>query len=84
MTTERPIETPITETAEEEAARFDAIDADFTPEVDNALQTLRDAGFAVAAFSPTELRGVKAHRVEDGMVEAGWEVIDILAGEEEA
>jgi hypothetical protein len=52
------------------------IDADITPEVWAALETLRNAGFAVAAFCPTELQGVDADAVEDSMVEAGWFTID--------
>jgi hypothetical protein len=56
-------------------------ESDITPEVWASLATLRDAGFAVCAFTPTELRGAKPHRVEDQLVECGWDVIDVLATE---
>lgn len=37
-----------------------------------ALQTLRDAGYAVAAFTPEELGDAGPEYVEDIMVERGW------------
>ena len=42
---------------------------------------LRQQGFAVVIFSPTELRGAPADRVEDRLIELGWEVIDCLGTE---
>ena len=53
------------------------IAADLTPEVLDALSFLRDEGFAVAAFSPTELQYVDPQIVEDNMVETGWMTIDM-------
>lgn len=51
----------------------------FTPEVVQALDTLRDAGFAVAAFTPDELRGANPRYVEDLMVERGhWAIEDLV------
>ena len=56
------------------------IELEITDEVWAALELLRDHGFAVAAFTPTELQGVKTKHVEDRMVEVGWDVIDCLKG----
>jgi hypothetical protein len=60
-----------------EAERL-AIDQEITPEIWAALELLRDNGFAVAAFCPTELQGVRTKHVEDRMVELGWDVIELL------
>ena len=54
------------------------IAAEINDEVWAALELLRNAGFAVAAFCPTELQGVATKYIEDGMVEAGWSAIDTL------
>ena len=35
-------------------------------------------GYAIAIFTPDELGGAKAGRVEAQMVEAGWDAIDVL------
>lgn len=43
---------------------------------------MRSAGYAVVCFTPGELRGANPHRVEDRLVELGWDVIDVLADEE--
>jgi hypothetical protein len=43
------------------------------------LNQLRDLGFAVAAFTPEELRGADSGHVEDVMVERGCNAIDTLA-----
>lgn len=53
------------------------IDAEITPEVVAALDFLRNEGFAVAVFCPTELQGVEPRHVEDNMVETGWLTIDM-------
>ena len=45
----------------------------------NTLRQLRDRGFAAAVFNPTELRGADPGRVQDRLIELGWEVIDDLA-----
>lgn len=50
-------------------------------EVDEALvdlHNLRLAGYAVMAFSPEDLAGVKAVHIETAMREAGWHVINVL------
>jgi len=47
----------------------------------HALQVLRDKGFSVAAFTPTEMRGADPDRIEDAMVQMGWDAIDTLATE---
>jgi hypothetical protein len=64
--------------SDEDMFDYAELEADFTPEVEAALEVLRNAGFAVAAFSPTELQGVPARYIEDGMVEGGWEHIECL------
>jgi len=43
-----------------------------------AIRELRDAGFAVTVFTPEELAEVDPTRVEDRMVECGWDAIDFL------
>jgi len=45
------------------------------------MNELRDAGYAVIVWTPEELRGASARRVEDRSIELGWEVIDLLASE---
>lgn len=60
---------------------LEQVDADLTDEVQQALQLVRDKGFAVAAFTPTELRGADPDRVEDSMVQMGWDAIDMNATE---
>jgi hypothetical protein len=47
----------------------------------DALDLLRDAGFAVCAFDPEELAGVDPDQVEQRMCATGWDVIDTLKGE---
>ena len=54
---------------------------DLTDEVIEALTLLRDKGFAVAAFTPTEMRGADPDRIEDAMVQMGWDAVDLLATE---
>jgi hypothetical protein len=62
------------------------IEDDLTPEVLDALQMLRDRGFSVCAFSPTELRGADPDAIEEAMTRMGWDAIDMdtasSAGEE--
>lgn len=50
----------------------------YTSEMLDAIQLLRDAGCAVIAFDPDELAGVEAGDVEDRLVELGWDVIETL------
>lgn len=60
---------------------LEQVDAELTPEVMKALDFLRDEGFAVAAFTPTELRGADPDHIEDAMVQMGWDAIDMNATE---
>lgn len=60
---------------------LEQVDADLTDEVQQALQLVRDRGFAVAAFTPTELRGADPDRIEDAMVQMGWDAISMNATE---
>ena len=41
-----------------------------------ALRNLRDAGYAVVAFTPDELDGADPSTVEDLMIQRGWDAID--------
>lgn len=45
------------------------------------LQQLRDAGYAVITWTPEELAGAEASKVEERSVEFGWEIIDMLVGD---
>ena len=45
------------------------------------LNKVRDMGFAVTAFAPEELCGADPRKVEDQMVECGWEIVEMLATE---
>lgn len=51
-----------------------------TPSQQQAIGELRDAGFAIAIFTPDELREAPPERVEDLMVERGWNAINDLGG----
>ena len=42
---------------------------------------MQHLGYAVICFTPEELRGAKPSKVEERLVELGWEVIDDLATE---
>jgi hypothetical protein len=44
-----------------------------------AIKSLREKGYAVCVFSPEELRGADQDDVEQGLVVAGWDVIDAHA-----
>lgn len=43
-----------------------------------ALMSLRHKGYAIVVFTPDELNGVEAKRVEDRMIETGWDTISWL------
>ena len=60
---------------------LEQVDGDFTVEVQQALEFLREQGFAVAAFTPSELRGADSDDIEDAMVQMGWDAIDMNATE---
>lgn len=53
----------------------------YTNEMLDAIQLLRDAGFAVCAFDPEELGDVDPTHVEDRMCATGWDTIETLKGE---
>ncbi len=40
-----------------------------------SIDQLRDEGYAVVLFTPSELDGVDQDKVEDKLFEAGWEII---------
>jgi hypothetical protein len=60
---------------------LEQVSSDLTTEVQQALELLRDKGFAVAAFTPSELRGACPDHIEDAMVQMGWDAIDMNATE---
>ena len=53
---------------------------------DEWLKVLREMyaeGWAVAVFTPSELDGVPQEKVQDSMIEAGWDCIERLNSEVE-
>lgn len=50
---------------------------------DRTVSDLRDAGYCVVIFTPEELRNARPNKVEDHLVEVGWEIIDCLATAED-
>jgi hypothetical protein len=44
----------------------------------NALNELRDGGYAVVVFSPEELEGAPPVKLQDQLAEYGWDVIEDL------
>lgn len=53
----------------------------YTNEMLDALDLLRNAGFAVVAFDPEELEGIKPSHVEMQMCITGWDVIEAEKGQ---
>lgn len=49
----------------------------------NMLRQLRNKGYAVAVWTPEELRGVDPSDVEDVMIERAADFIDVMATGEE-
>lgn len=45
------------------------------------VAALRDLGFAVIIWNPTELKGAPPAKVEERSIELGWDVIDCLKTE---
>lgn len=43
--------------------------------LNKTIQELKDEGFAVVLFNPEELEGADPDRIEDRLIELGWEVI---------
>lgn len=54
-----------------------------TPEEIATIQSLREQGYAITVFNPEELAGAPAHKVENRMCEAGWDIIDYLANDDD-
>ena len=54
-----------------------------TPEEIATIKALRDQGYAIVSFSPEELVGAPARKVEDRMCERGWEAIDYLTDDDD-
>ena len=57
----------------------DAPDSGYV-DVTGTLQTLRNAGYAVVAFGPEDLKGINATLVEDKLALVGSDIIDYLVG----
>lgn len=49
-----------------------------TQEQIKTIQELKNQGYAVVLFNPDELEGAEADRVEDRLIEMGWDVIHDL------
>lgn len=47
----------------------------------NAVYAMRDAGYLVIVWSPTELGDVDVSHIEDVLIERGNDMIEILKGE---
>jgi len=43
-----------------------------------AVRNLRERGYAVVIFSPEEVESAASGKVEDRLIELGWDVIDAL------
>lgn len=52
--------------------------SDITDAEHEALKSLHNRGYAVVVFTPEELNGVESKRVEERMIETGWDVISWL------
>lgn len=55
----------------------------FTKQEKDAINSMRDRGYAIAVFTEEELNGADPSQVEDIMVERGWYAIDDLGGLED-
>lgn len=42
------------------------------------IRAIRAKGFAVIIWTPGELQGANPNRVQDRLIELGWDVIDTL------
>lgn len=51
-----------------------------TNEQREAIESLRDEGYAVIVWAPKELGDAPPVRVEDNSIRAGWEIIEQLQG----
>ena len=43
------------------------------------VNELRETGYAVVIFAPSELNGANPEKVEDSLTEAAWDIISIHA-----
>lgn len=52
--------------------------------LNKTIKELKDEGYAIVLFNPEELEGANSNRVEDRLIELGWEVIwDLKPNEQE-
>lgn len=54
---------------------------EYTKKEREALESLRARGFCVVVFAPSELGEAPAGKVEDRLIELGWDVIVALASD---
>lgn len=54
-----------------------------TEEEVKIIRSLRDKGYAIAIFTPEELRNAPSYKIEDNMVDSGWRAIDYWDTDEE-
>lgn len=47
------------------------------------IDRLHKRGFAVVVFTPEEVDGVSIERLEDMLIEEGWNIIDYLKEDQE-
>lgn len=43
------------------------------------INELRESGYAVVIFTPSELNGANPEKVEDSLIETAWDIIKIHA-----
>lgn len=46
--------------------------------LNKTIRELKEEGYAIILFNPEELEGADSDRVEDRLIELGWEVIHDL------
>ena len=47
------------------------------------INELRESGYAVVIFTPSELNGANPEKVEDSLIETAWDIISINAQDAE-
>lgn len=52
-----------------------------TPQQQEALNQLREAGFAIIVWDPVELQGLHPQTMWDSSTEFGWDLIQGMGGE---
>ena len=60
---------------------LEQVSGELTVQVRQALDLLRDQGFAVCAFTHSELRGADPDHIEEAMTQMGWDAIEMNATE---